>query len=423
MAFNTDIQLRNQIIYSVYIRAHSQEGTFLSVIPDLDRIRALGTDTVWFMPIHPIGVEGKKGSLGCPYANRDYRTTNPAYGTMEEFKTLVDEIHKRGMKCMIDVVYNHTAPDATLVTQHPEFYYRRPDGSFGNRCADWTDIIDLNYENLALWDYQIESLKQWAAIVDGFRCDVASMVPVDFWICARREVAEVNPDCIWLAESVHASHNINARMNGQKTATDAELFEAFDMEYVYDIREVFDHYLEGTAPLSHYIDMVNLQEAVYPNNYIKLRCLENHDMPRIASYVKDDRALRNFTGFLYFLKGATLLYGGQEFCNDHLPSLFEKDVFSRDTGKDLTTLLQRLAKVKKEYLSAEDYFFGKAYADVAVLERNDTKTRKIGIFSLKGLAATVPVDFPDGSYENRVDGSMVEVRHGQVHTDGEPIII
>lgn len=104
MAVNTPINLRNKVIYSIYVRNHTAEGTFKSIIPDLDRIKNLGTDIIWFMPIHPIGEEGKKGSLGCPYSIRDYRTTNPEYGTIEDFKELVDEIHKRGMKCMIDVV-------------------------------------------------------------------------------------------------------------------------------------------------------------------------------------------------------------------------------------------------------------------------------------------------------------------------------
>ena len=108
MAANTDPKLQNQIIYSVYVRNHTPEGTFRAVIPDLDRIRALGTDIIWFLPIHPIGVEGKKGTLGCPYANRDYRSVNPAYGTMDDFKELVREIHTRGMKCMIDVVPRRT---------------------------------------------------------------------------------------------------------------------------------------------------------------------------------------------------------------------------------------------------------------------------------------------------------------------------
>ena len=132
MAANTDPRLQNQVIYSIYVRNHTPAGTFRAVIPDLDRIRALGTDIIWLMPIHPIGVEGKKGTLGCPYANRDYRTVNPEYGTLEDFLHLVEEIHKRGMKCIIDVVYNHTSPDSTLVAEHPDYFYYKPDGCRGN---------------------------------------------------------------------------------------------------------------------------------------------------------------------------------------------------------------------------------------------------------------------------------------------------
>ena len=425
MAKDTKISLRNQVIYSVYVRNHTQEGTFKAVISDLDRIKALGADIIWFMPIHPTGEKGKKGSLGCPYANRDYRTTNPCYGTMEEFKELVGEIHKRGMKCMIDVVYNHTSPDATLVTEHPEFYYRRPDGSFGNRVADWTDIIDLDYHNPALWDYQIESLVMWAQIVDGFRCDVASFVPAEFWRQARQAVANVNPDCIWLAETVHSSHNLQHRMSGQYAATDNEMFTAFDMSYEYDIREIFDRYLEGKETLGHYIDMLNFQECIYPDNYIKLRCLENHDMPRICSYIKEEGALRNFTAFLYFLKGTTLLYAGQEFENDHLPSLFEKDVFSRNTGKNLSDLMQSLGKIKKTALACDDYFWGEAddENDVAILTRKNQKEKKLGVFSLRGKPTEVKVDLADGDYQNLIDNRWVSVQDGVLYCQGEPIIL
>ena len=222
MARNTDINLQKQVIYSVYVRAHTEEGTFLSIIPDLDRIKALGTDIIWFMPIHPIGVVGKKGSLGCPYANRDYRSVNPAYGTMEDFKTLTEEIHRRGMKCMIDVVYNHTSPDAVLLQEHPEFYYRDENGNTGNKVGDWADVIDLDYSVPGLWDYQIESLCQWAKIVDGFRCDVASFVPVSFWNMARSFVEKVRPGCIWLGETVHQSFGNLVRREGFGCSRDTE---------------------------------------------------------------------------------------------------------------------------------------------------------------------------------------------------------
>ena len=276
MASNTKAELQNQVIYSVYLRNHSREGSFRALIPDLDRIKALGTDIIWLMPIHPIGVKGKKGSLGCPYANRDYRSVNPEYGSMEDFKSLVEEIHRRDMKCIIDVVYNHTSPDSLLYEQHPDWFYRRSDGSPGNRVGDWTDVIDLDYGNRELWDYQIESLCFWAGIVDGFRCDVASFVPLDFWIEAREAVEKVRPGCIWLAESVHLSFGSWARRSGLCCTRDSELFAAFDMEYEYDIRESFDRYLQGKLPLSAYTDMLNFQEAMYPANYNKLRFLENN---------------------------------------------------------------------------------------------------------------------------------------------------
>ena len=425
MAKQTDIRLRGDVIYSIYVRNHTPEGTFNAVLPDLDRIKALGTDIIWFMPIHPIGVKGKKGSLGCPYANRDYRTVNPEYGTMEDFRTLVDEIHKRGMKCIIDVVYNHTSPDSALTTEHPEFFYRKSNGSMGNRVGDWTDVVDLDYGCKALWDYQIESLVMWAGIVDGFRCDVASLVPVDFWCAARKAVERVHPGCIWLAETVHSGFSQMNRKLGMYSANDYEMFSAFDMEYEYDIREVFDRYLNGECTLSNYIDMLNFQECAYPENYIKMRCLENHDQPRICSFVKDEKALENFTAFLYFLKGSTLIYAGQEYRNDHVPSLFEKDIILRTAEKDISPLLRKLYDVKKSVLSVEDYFKGTAddIHDIAILERDDNHTVKVGVFSLKGKAADVKVQLPDGTYTNHLNGEPVAVTGGMLHCDGDPILL
>ena len=186
MAWNTPKNYRNQVLYSVYVRNHTLEGTFQALRGDLRRIRNLGVDIIWLMPIHPIGVKARKGTLGSPYAISDYRAVNPEYGTMEDFQALVEDIHALGMKCIIDVVYNHTSPDSWLVANHPEWFYHKPDGSFGNHVGDWSDIVDLDYTNEDLWSYQIDTLKMWAQIVDGFRCDVAPLLPIEFWRRARR---------------------------------------------------------------------------------------------------------------------------------------------------------------------------------------------------------------------------------------------
>lgn len=422
MARNTDIRLQNQVIYSIYVRSHTEEGTFRAVEADLDRIRALGTDIIWLMPIHPIGVQGKKGSLGCPYANRDYRTVNPEYGTMEDFCHLVDEIHARGMKCIIDVVYNHTSPDSVLFAEHPEFFYRRPDGRPGNKVGDWTDVIDLDYTVPALWDYQIESLVMWAKLVDGFRCDVASFVPLEFWCKARAAVEQVRPGCIWLAETIHRSFGNLARREGIYAVRDVDAYEAFDVEYDYDIRETFDRYLRGEAPLSSWLDRLNDQEAVYPENYNKLRCLENHDQPRIRSFVRDEASLRSFTALLYFLKGTTMLYGGQEFGDAHQPSLFEREPIDRETGLDLTPLLQTLRAIKKTFGPA-DWFEAQAddKNDIAILQRGSGDTRFVGIFPLRKKAAPVHTDLPDGTHKNLLGGT-VTIENGTIHA-AAPVIL
>ena len=424
MARKTDISLQKQVIYSIYVRAHTEKGTFLSVIPDLDRIKALGTDIIWFMPIHPIGVKGKKGSLGCPYANRDYRDVNPEYGTMDDFKKLVDEIHKRDMKCIIDVVYNHSSPDAVLLQEHPEFYYHDESGSTGNKIGDWADVIDLDYSVPELWDYQIETLMGWGKIVDGFRCDVASFVPVSFWTMARSFVDKVHPGCIWLAETVHQSFGNYARREGFDCARDTEVYEAFDLEYEYDIRESFDRYLKGEIVLSHWLDQMNFQEAVYPANYNKMRFLENHDQPRICSLVNSESNRDNYTAMLYFMKGTTLIYAGQEFSCKETPSLFEKEVFPRD-GRDISWLLRHLSDIKHRVLDADDAFDAQAddEHDIAVMLRQNDKRIKIGVFSLKSKSAEVKVPVQDGEYENLIDGKTAAVREGMLRCEGKPVSI
>lgn len=423
MAKTTDTVCRNQIMYSIFVRNYSPEGTFDGVRRDLERIKALGVDVIWLLPIHPIGEKNRKGTLGSPYAIRDYRAVNPEYGTLEDFQHLVESIHGLGMKCIIDVVYNHTSPDSWLAEHHPEWFYRKPDGSFGNQMGDWRDVIDLDYSQDGLCDYQIETLKQWAAIVDGFRCDVASLVPLDFWLRARKEVEQVHPGCLWLAESVEPSFVLDCRENGKTGLSDSEIFQAFDISYEYDIFNHFRDYLKGAAPLSRYAEAVNRQESTYPANYVKLRCLENHDNPRAAFIIPDELALINWTAFLYFQKGMTLLYAGQETCARHCPSLFDKDTVQWDTGKDLSDFLTRLGKVKKHpALTNSRYEVRALPRNILLASHRSSGHRLLGLFSLRGERSLVPVGVPDGIYINLIDGSSVEVQAGALACTGEPII-
>lgn len=423
MAVHTDSSLRRSVIYELYVRSHTSEGTFRAVEPDLDRIRALGVDVVWFMPIHPIGVENKKGSLGCPYANRDYRTVNPEYGTMEDFVHLVGGIHKRGMKCMIDVVYNHTSPDSTLVSEHPEFFYQKPDGRRGNKVGDWTDVVDLDYANRALWEYQIESLCFWAKYVDGFRCDVASTVPVEFWMAARKAVEAVHPGMLWLGESVHLAHIRAFREQGFYAATDTELFDAFDILYPYDLWPLYEQVVRGELPLSRLFDAFNLQELSFRTEYNKLRCLENHDQKRAAALFPQENRLLAWTALSYFLKGATLLYAGQEVCATHTPSLFEKEPIDW-SGKDISAYLAKLYAIKKRLPTDAVFRLETDDAQGIVCASYASPARKaVGVFPLAGKGSTVAVPLADGVYSDALSGEQVEIRSGKLTVSDRAVIL
>ena len=424
MAVTTDIALRNQVMYSVFVRNHTEEGTFQALIRDLDRIRNLGVDIIWLLPIYPIGKKARKGTQGSPYAIRDYRSVNPELGSMDDFRKLVDAIHARNMRCVIDIVYNHTSPDSVLASSHPEWFYHRPDGSFCNRIGDWTDVIDLDYSHKDLWEYQIETLKQWASLVDGFRCDVAPLVPLSFWMEARKQVSEARPDCLWLSESVEPEFIVWNRSRGIGCLSDSELFQAFDMTYDYDIFGVFQQYLAGELPLDIYAARINQQESIYPENYVKLRFLENHDRERIASLVSGSTPLINWTAFLYFQKGTALLYGGQEYACNKKPNLFEKDPFCRDTGHDLTPLMQRLSAIRKDPLIRHSHYEVRAVSnDFLVAEHSREDLKMVGIFCIKGSQGNVRVNLADGVYQNLIDGSSVRILNGTVSANGSPIIL
>lgn len=423
MASDTKKQLRNIVLYSIFVRNYSKEGTFKSVEKDLDRIKDLGVDVIWLMPIHPIGKEKRKGALGSPYAISDYRKINPEYGTLEDFKDLVKAIHERGMKVIIDVVFNHTSPDSVLATTHPEWFYHKADGSLANRVGDWSDIVDLDYSHRELWDEQIETLKYWSYFVDGFRCDVAPLVPVDFWKEARKACG----DKLWLAESVEPGFITYMRHLGIPMASDSELYQAFDVLYDYDIARFYQGYLTGNHTLEEYVNAINDQETIYPDNYVKARFLENHDRLRGHFLIPNALDLDNWTAFMYFQKGLVMLYNGQEYGCMHTPTLFDKDEIEPE-DLDLTPLLKTLGEIKKDPFFVDTSYHVDVVKDdvvIAIHVKNQSQETCVGIFHLKDAKKTV-LDvskyLPDGIYEDLITDKRYEVRQGVLVTDGQPLM-
>jgi len=409
MASNTPIDTKNLVIYEIFVRNHGANGNFADVEADLQRIRSMGVDVIWFMPVHPIGKVARKGSLGSPYSISDYRGINPEYGTKADFARLIEKAHQLGLKVWIDVVYNHTAHDSNLVKEHPEWFHQDETGEPVTTVPAWSDVIDLKHPNPDLAEYLIDTLKQWALFgVDGFRCDVASIVPIEFWQHARQEVEKVKPGVIWLAESVHASFIEDRRLNNLIAHSDSEVYTAFDITYDYDIWSTFLAAVTGLIPVPRYLEMLRFQNGIYPTNFVKMRCVENHDNHRIMHLAPTREQGMAWTAFQAFNKGAFLIYGGQEAAVDHKPTLFEIDKVEWG-DYTLQPFLTRLAKLKKNPVLVNGKFrilIGEPAVQAAWIA---PEGNLYGIFNLSGIDGDVDVRIPDGVYIDEISGETVEV--------------
>ncbi len=422
IAENTAPSVRSLVLYEVYARSHSPEGDFAGVTADLPRIRQMGVDVVWLMPIHPIGVEARKGSLGSPYAIADYRAVNPEFGSAEDFAALVAHAHELGLRVMIDVVYNHTAADARLLHEHPDWYQRDAAGRPMTTVPEWSDVIDLDYDNPTLWEYQIETLRRWVqAGVDGFRCDVASVVPVAFWEEARAAIDAVKPGILWLAESVHLRFLRGRRRAGLRAHADAELYRAFDITYDHDIWPQWEAAVADPAEVGRYLEILRFQDGIYPANYAKLRCVENHDQPRIMARTGDSQALA-WTALAAFNKGPFLIYAGQESAARHTPSLFEREPVAWG-GYALQPFLTRLAALKKEPALTEGNLHWLAAEPAVVGLWQAAGEGLLGLFNVAGRDGALPVPLPDGRYDDLLTGDELPVSGGRVALPADAAIL
>ncbi len=303
--------VKDAVIYQIFPRQYSAEGNFNGITKDLDRLKTLGVDVLWLMPIHPIGEAKKKGTIGSPYAVKDFYAINPDYGTAADFKRLIAESHRRGIKVIIDIVANHTAWDSVMM-KTPAFYTRNEKGDIVPPVPDWADVADLNYDNPELRKYMIEMLKFWVRDfdLDGFRCDVAGFVPIDFWETARAEVDRVKADTLWLAE--WESPDLHPK--------------AFDLDYSWAIHAMLDKVLHGDSPASEIRKVWEDQASKFPRGSLRMRFSDNHDERRAIARFGEKGALAA-QALVFTLDGVPLVYNGMEAgdtTESGAPALFEK---------------------------------------------------------------------------------------------------
>jgi glycosidase len=387
MKTRTDQALGGQSIYQIFTRNFTTEGTLDSAISELARIAGLGFDIIYLTPVHPIGTLARKGQSGSPYAIEDYRTVDSSLGGEEALDRFLAAAHALGLRVIMDIVFNHTSPDSTLAKAHPQWFIKGKDGKPGRKVDDWSDVVDLDFSVSEVRTWLIDTLLMWLDHgVDGFRCDVASLVPLDFWLEARKRTDAVRPT-IWLAESVHKEFVSHMRSLGHYAACDAELHSAFDLTYDYDGREYLDCYLRGEKPISDFLEFMELQSCMYPAGALKARCLENHDQERIAGLVPHTDRLMNMNALWMLLPGTYFAYMGQEWALPHKPDLFSRDPLDRGAIDERHAAFFAKAHpvLKKLRGAATDCSFRELASGVVLAQgRNAIGTVYTGIFNLDG---------------------------------------
>lgn len=390
-------------IYQIFIRNFTVEGTFRAAEERLEEIAGMGFSWVYLTPIHPIGEAGRKGSLGSPYAIQDYRRLEGALGTEEDFRRFIQGANQRGLRVMIDVVYNHTAPDSRLAEEHPEWFLQDQRGKVSRKCEDWSDVVDLDYfcgQAESLRRELIDTLIHWRTLgVEGFRCDVASLVPVDFWVQARQMVDEAmgnRETTLWLAESVHPHFLLSMRDRGFGAWSEAELHRAFDLTYDYDGWERLEKVWSGEKGLDWYMDYLEVQRTLYPAGARKIRYLENHDQIRSARRFGLGKRLEAWTAFYQFIPGCTFVYMGQEGGIEKYPSLFEKETVpwneeNRDFKRFFTACFSATQKIKAE---ADRFDFRILTQGVVLLQRKGSQGHFTALCNLDDRSGKIELPVP-----------------------------
>lgn len=420
-------KLNNQTIYQVFVRQFSPTHDFKGVTAQLDRIKALGADIIYLMPFYPTGRLNRKGSVGSPYSIYDYTQIDPLNGTWDDFKDLLEGAHSRGMKVIIDMVLNHTSRDSVLLQEHEEWFYHE-NGKIANRVGDWSDICDLDYSNQALCDAISDMLCDWIRLgVDGFRMDVCSLVPSHLWAEAVEKIHAINPDAIMFGESVEINFIRELRRLGCPAMSDGESFNYFDALYSYDIFDTQSAYCERQGgTLGAWMKDVLNQDGRYPTDYVKARCLDNHDRERIAKYWQGDK-LKTLWALNFYLKGIAFVYAGDETSFERRNDLFEIDEIEwafDDNDKNLTDYIANLANIKKHAIYSNSYFNIQMCGDEVALCSFESKDElSLGIFNMSDDKQVVSVSIADGNYTNLIANNVVCVRDGQLEIGREAIVI
>ena len=318
-AFAPPAWTRHSTIYEINVRQYTPQGTFAALRTHLSRLRNMGVDIVWVMPVQPIGKVSRKGGLGSPYSVSDYRAINPEYGTTADFIAFVGDAHRRGIKVILDWVPNHTSFDHAWITKHPDWYVHRKDGSISyaldgeHKETDWTDVAALNYDNHDMRRAMIADMTYWldTAHIDGFRCDVAGGPALDFWPEARSALQKVRPDLFMLAE-----------------AEGPQFYPSFDMTYGWEFHHLLNELAQRKQPTSALDTYFAKEDRTYPAGAFRMYFTSNHDENSWNGSEFERMGENHAPAYILsatIRSSMPLLYTGQEASMHKRLRFFEKD--------------------------------------------------------------------------------------------------
>ncbi len=329
--FITADWVKGSNVYEVNIRQYTADGTFAAFHEHLPRLREMGVQILWLMPITPISKEKRKGSLGSYYACSSYTRINPDFGTLEDFRLLVNDAHSKGMKVIIDWVANHTGSDHEWTKTNPDFYYKNEHGEFYDKNG-WDDVIDLNYDNQQLRIEMIAAMKHWIneCDIDGFRCDMAHLVPLGFWEEARSACDQLK-SLFWLAET-----------------DDLNYYKVFDATYAWHWMHVSEKFFKGESSLHDFKSALAVSEQL-PCDCCKLMFTSNHDENSWngTEFEKYGDAAKALAVLCCTWRSLPLIYSGQELPNRKRLQFFDKDEIEWKEEYELHSFYNTLLSLRK----------------------------------------------------------------------------
>jgi glycosidase len=336
---------KNAVIYEVNIRQFSPEGTFNAFASHLPRLKDLGVDILWLMPINPIGIKNRKEPLGSYYSVRDYKDVNPEFGNLDDFKNLVTKAHELGFHVIIDWVPNHSSWDNKLAVEHPDWYTKDAKGNFIPPLGfDWTDVIQFDWSNKELQDYMLNTLKFWTDLgVDGFRVDHPDLTPPEFWAKVREELMKTK----------------QVFMVAENEGVTAFMEKGFDMSYAWELHHLMNNIAQGIDSVKTLNKYYTKEWSVFPQNVYRMVFLDNHDENSWNGTINSRMgvAQKAFAVFTFTTQGFPLLYNGQETCLSKSLRFFERDTIKWDTCT-LTGFYKDLIRLKKSNSALSNGEFG-----------------------------------------------------------------